>query len=246
MRIHLRSLRRPTDDRPRVPEQDVAWIAAGRQPFHAYTVGSLVPVLFDRYARVLHPAWAAPDVPVRWDAVAAWAGTQVHALAQWEALSRPRIDPHPPSPFVVQPDTGCLPPGHLAALCDLLAAHTTTPDQCFVGRWEGYGRMADSEWSPSPVLMLEQRTFLVRRGPIDLALSIGQRRSSGPLVAEPPTILWPADRSWFVASDPDLDSTYLGGPDALIESLVAHRDLEGWPVEAGDRVTIGSDVINAG
>ncbi len=64
-------------------------------------------------------------------------------------------------------------------------------------------------------------------------------------MARPPTLLWPADRAWFVASDPDQDSTYVGGSASLIESLLASPDLEAWPVEADDWVAIGSDEINA-
>ena len=165
---------------------------------------------------------------------------------QWDFLFRPRGEPRGPAPFVAEPYAGGLPRPQLAALCDLLAAHTRTPDLCFVGVWEGYGWLADSEWSASPTLRLDERTFLVRRGPLGLALAVGYRGPNAPFGAEPPTILWPSDRAWFVASDPDLDSSYIGGSDALIESLLSHPDLEAWRATADDDVTIGSDVINAG
>lgn len=229
-----------------MPEQDVAWIAANRRPFSDFAVGSLVPVVFDGYARVLHPAWAGPGVPVRCETVAKWAGRHMHSLAQWDFLFRPKAEPSDPTPFVAHPDTGGLPPGQLAALCDLLATHTSTPDLCFVGVWEGYGWLADSEWSASPTLRLDERTFLVRQGPLGIALAVGWRASNGGFVIEPPTILWPADRSWFVASDPDLDSTYIGGSNALIDAVLTHPDLEAWRATADDLVSIGSDEINAG
>lgn len=246
MRFHLRLPRLPPEDRrPRVAEQDGAWIAEARRSFFDYAVGSLVPVVFERYARVLHPAWAADSEPIGWKTVAAWSGRTIHALAQWEFLSRPPFDPEAAAPFVGPPNEGGLPPEHLAALCGLLAAHTTTPDQCFVGAWEGYGWPSESDWGSAPILVLDQRTFLVRRGPIALAGAVGWRTMHGSLRSEPPTIVWPADRAWFVASDPDLDSTYVGGSGALVESLLARPDLEAWPVEAGDRVAIDSDEINA-
>jgi hypothetical protein len=111
--------------------------------------------------------------------------------------------------------------------------------------WEGYGWLADSEWSGAPALVLDRRTFLVRSGPIGLALAVGPQGPGGPFVAAPPTLLRPADRAWFVASDPDLDSTYVGGSDVLIESLLELPELEAWAVEADDLVAIGSDAINA-
>lgn len=230
---------------------DVGWIGASRRPFDDFSVGSLVPVIFERYARILHPAWAEHGVPVRWATVAMWAGREIHALAQWDLLSRPKAEPVAPAPFVAEPRTGGLPAGQLAALCALLRAHTATADQtaaaddCFIGVWEGYGRLADPEWSRAPALVLDQRTFLVRSGPLALALTLGFQVPAGPFVAEPPTLLWPADRGWFVASDPDLDSTYVGGSAVLLEALLHVPELEAWPVGPDDLVAIGSDVINA-
>lgn len=228
-----------------MPEEDVAWIATNRRPFSDIAVGSLVPVVFEAYARVLHPAWAAHGVPVRWETVASWAGCPMHALAQWDFLFRPTGQPSDPVPFVAHPDTNGLPPGQLAALCALLATHTSTPERCFVGVWEGYAwTTADPAWAASPVLRLEERTFLVRQGPLAFALAVGRHEASDSST-EPPSIFWPADRAWLVASDPDLDSTYVGGSTALIAAVLAHPDLEAWPATAKDLVSIGSDGINA-
>ena len=233
MRLHRRDVASPQGGRAAMRQHDIGWIGAGRRPFHDFTVGSLVPVVFERYARLLHPAWAEHGIPVRWATVATWAGREIHALAQWDLLSRPKAEPGAPAPFVAEPRTGGLPAGQLAALCALLRAHTATADQaaaadhCFIGVWEGYGWLADSEWSAAPALVLDQRTFLVRSGPLELALTLGFQVPAGPFVAEPPTLLWPADRAWFVASDPDLDSTYVGGSAVLIESLLHVRGAGG-------------------
>jgi hypothetical protein len=126
----------------------------------------------------------------------------------------------------------------------VLAAHTTTPDRCFIGEWEGYGwpEMADS--SSVSELRLDQRTFLVHQGSIRTAGRIGWRDQGGGFVREPPTLIWPADRAWFVAGDVDLDSSYIGGRGNLIAALLAEPDLEVWPVHATDRVTFDSDSIN--
>ena len=79
-----------------------------------------------------------------------------------------------------------------------------------------------------------------------LALAVGRGGPNGGISIEPPSIFWPADRAWLVASDPDLDSTYLGGSNALIEAVLSHPDLEAWRATADDDVAIGSDEINAG
>jgi hypothetical protein len=203
-------------------------------------------VIFEAYARVLHPAWAPSehkDTTLRWAAVAAWSGRTIHALAQWESLCSPATAADPVPPFEAPPDKDGLDPDGLAELCDVLAVHTRTPDDCFIGVWEGYGWPVE-EWAGPDVLDLENRSYLVRRAPLALALEVGWRPVPDRLVVEPPSLLWPADRAWFVASDTDLDSTYLGGSAALIEALLAHSELEVWPVAPEDPIAIDGDGIN--
>jgi hypothetical protein len=200
--------------------------------------------VFERYARILHPAWSSAHEPVPWDVAAAWSGRTADALAQWELLSVPIAGVAEAPPFVAPPDTGGLPPASLAALCEVLAAHTGTPDRCYVGVWEGYG-WPEVDWAGPEVLDLEERSFHVRRGPISIAVEVGWRQDSHVSWSKPPTLMWPADRAWFVASDTDLDSTYVGGSGALVDALLARPDLEVWPVTAADDVSIGSDHLNA-
>jgi len=122
----------------RVPvNHDTTWIREAMLPFDAYAVGTIVPVAFESYGRILHPAWTRSGSPVRRDSVAAWSGGTVHALAQFDPLARPRGDTIGAPPFDRRPDGGELPRHVLIALCDTLAAHTTTPEACFVGLWGG-------------------------------------------------------------------------------------------------------------
>jgi hypothetical protein len=65
-----------------------------------------------------------------------------------------------------------------------------------------------------------------------------------PFWREAPSLIWPADRSWFVASEVDFDSTLVGGNRALIEALVAAPGLEVYEVEADTRLTAFSDKLN--
>jgi hypothetical protein len=233
------------DRRPRLPSAEVGWIAEGRRPFSDYAVGSLVPAGFEAYARIFHPAWAPSkrkDTPVRWDAVAAWSGHAMHALAQWESLSTPVAGIRPSPPFVAPPDTDGLPPDTLAVLCGLLSARTQTVGDCFIGVWEGYGWPVEM-WGRE-VLDLEERTYVVRRGALGLALEIEWEPVPGQRLPSAPNLLWPADRRWFVASDTDLDSTYLGGSRDLVNALLEDHALEAWAVAASDGITRDSDVVN--
>jgi hypothetical protein len=220
-----------------------AWIAPRLMSFGS-AVGALVPPVFEAYARLLHPARAEDGSPVRWADVAAWSGGTVHALAQWVPMAHGRGAPVSSPPFAAPPPDGDFPPATLAALCDVLGRHTKTPDSCNFGVWEGYG------WIPrdgSPVAKLEvpNRAYLLFRGPLSGVGQIGCWHGNY-FQQQAPDLLWPSDRSWFVAGDTDLDSTYLGGSAELIRELLADERLEAWPVAETDPIDAGSDLINRG
>lgn len=244
MPFHLRRREPESRRRPPLDDEAAAWIRTNRRPFHDYSVGGLVPVVFERYVRLLHPASSASSEPVRWEAVAEWSGRTIHPLAQWEYLERPVGVPDSRPPFAEPPATGGLPPGSLATLLGVLTAHTSAPERCYIGLWEGYGWLDPGDLAWEAELALDQRTYLVRHGPIHEASRVGWHWPNGGFSQEPPTLIWPVDRAWFVAGDVDLDSTYVGGTAALATALLEHPALEGWSVESSDRVSIDSDVIN--
>jgi hypothetical protein len=243
------------------------WVVANVGPFGS-GVGALVPHGFSAYARILHPAWKAGDLPVTWAEVAAWSGRAVHSRAQFEAIARPAPGAGITArPWQGAPDPGTLPPKLLSALCDILAAHTGTPDRCWFAVWDGYRRSPDPDAMVSsvapgaaadeprgprvlppqlppggiglPEVLLPERSYLLLEGPLDAA---------GELAMTPydqsPSLLWPDDRTWLVATDVDLDSTYLGGPAALVRELLGAGHLEAVPASVTDPVLAGSDDIN--
>jgi hypothetical protein len=56
--------------------------------------------------------------------------------------------------------------------------------------------------------------------------------------------MWPADRSWCLATEVDFDSTLIGGPRALIEAVLHAPGVEAWPVSENDDLTIRGDLLN--
>jgi hypothetical protein len=201
-----------------------------------------VPPVFEAYARLLHPAEGPHGQPIRWAGVAAWSGGTIHALVQWVPMARERgLTPSAP-PFLAAPADGRLLPATLAALCEVLAAHTTTPDECYFGVWEGYGRVGPGARFAAH-LDLPERTHLMFRGALSDVQEIGSR-VGGFFRQESPSLMFPADRSWFVATEVDFDSTYLGGSQELVDAVVADQRLEAWPVSATDPTDAGSDPIN--
>jgi hypothetical protein len=54
-----------------------------------------------------------------------------------------------------------------------------------------------------------------------------------------PSMWWPADRAWFVATEVDGFSTYAGGSQAAIAAVLASPELEAVAVTAGTSMDPG-------
>ena len=225
------------------PDYDMSWIVDGVRPFEEGVVGTLVPVRFESYGRILHPAWRTNGSSIRWDAVAAWSGRKVHSLAEFVRVASPAGRTSEPASYLLPPKDGALPHDALHSLKEVLRTHTATPNECFVGIWEGVGWIEPKEVR-APRLRSPARTHLVFEGDTDLLDHVGWIGFDGRLVQESPSVIWPADQAWFVATDVDQESTYVGGTEALIKALMADPGLEVWPAFSSDPITAGSDVIN--
>jgi hypothetical protein len=62
--------------------------------------------------------------------------------------------------------------------------------------------------------------------------------------AQPPA-RWPADRAWCVASEIDLQWTYVGGPRGLIDAVLADGRIEALPAAPDDPVSRVEDRVTA-
>lgn len=103
-------------------------------------VTGTIPAGFAAHARILHPVDG--DGRVRtWAEIAATTGRVVHQEVQWHALIG-AADPWDREYWHEgEPGQGNLSLPHLLALADILAAHTTTPDDCVYALWEGWGQL---------------------------------------------------------------------------------------------------------
>jgi len=239
--------------------EQAAWIAERLSPFDSGEVTSVVPAGYEAYARLLHPAEGLEGAPgVRWAQVAAWSGVALGPDTQFHELALPEHRPAAPAPWSGHgAAVGTLAAADLDALIEVLAEHTATADSCWFCLWEGYGwdsnsrliatadedpaapapGMADLDSALDPVppavragprVELPNRRHLLYRGPIAAAREfVGSHDQS-------PTLWWPADRAWCVATEIDLDWTYVGGPSGLIDRLVADQRVEAQRARAGD------------
>ena len=221
-------------------ETDVStgvWISSARRRGDPGTVGSLVPTVFEAYARIFHPAirYAGDDdVEVPWSEVAAHNGTVASPLAQWEVLTHGPVESQPPV-WDDGPSEGHLPAAVAARLGEVLRAHTTAPDDCLFGRWDGFGYDLPRADDPPRLLLRGGHDVVLVRG----AVTDAARNLAPEPHEQSANLWWPADRAWCVVTDIDLRSTYVGGTRACVDEVLAAPGLETAPASPGDRIAAG-------
>ncbi len=83
-----------------------------------------------------------------------------------------------------------------------------------------------------PLFDLPNRRYYLVCGPLHAAPRIVEPGGSGLQV---PDLWWPGDRQWFVATDTDLEWTYLGGSHAFIADVTAALPDLSEPVQRNHR-----------
>lgn len=211
-------------------------------------VSSLVPTGFDAYARILHPAYrgrearwhAAPSVA--WAEVATANHKVMHPQVQFGSLVG-WVQPgghEQAGLWDHAPDEGALPIERMATLARRLATHTRIPSQCWFGVWLGWrDHVADRVGVPT--FHLPGREYVLLSGPVtsatqSLARHLWQWR--------PANLWWPDDHAWCVATEVDLNSTYVGGSSACIADLLDLPGLEVLHASPSDGITVSSDTVN--
>jgi hypothetical protein len=193
------------------------WLTASLTTF-ADSVASFLPGSFPAYARVYHPFDSNGD-PV----LAAWSWRELAAR-----VGRDLSDPATAADFGyqgmrdAQARVGSASPAIISALVEHLRPVTTTPAQCYFALWEGF---AGSVVPPltSPQLELPHRVYNVFVGPIEGALSSFSTTSWS---YRSPSLWWPADHAWCVATEVDFRWTYVGGPRTCIDTILADPRLD--------------------
>lgn len=236
-----------------------AGLPSGLPPAGGVRVADLVPDSFPRIVRVLHPAGDREGGPVRWADVAGWSGRDLHGAAEFDLLSVPTAGATGPQPWASNPSP--TPDRSTAiALVAVLGDQTAHPDRCFFGVWEGY---SDLHEPPTLLARLPRprrrsgsarrrlegvrtlshlgRTYAVATAPLG-AVAAGLTGDVHSFQA--PNLWWPPDRAWFVCSDVDLTSTYVGCGEECAAALLQSPDLECLPVDGSTRVDLWGDEIN--
>ena len=221
-----------------------AWVVQGLRGFAA-SVLSVVPAGFPAYARVFHPARRRDGdrrTVVGWREVAAANGRVAHRAMQWPSLVGSRRRVHgdtQPGVWDEEPAEGSLPRDLALVLAGVLTGHTTTADRCWFAVWDGFGCLP-AVVQRSPSFWIPHRRLLLLTGAIGAV--------AGSLCPPPfwqsPSLWWPDDRAWCVATEIDLMSTYLGGSQAGVQAILDHPELEALAVEPTDPIAWDGDRRN--
>ena len=226
------------------------------------------------YARVLHPPAGEHGRLASWAPACELTGRIAHPVMQWHAISTAPPTTRRPGPSWPgsDPEVGNLPPAVLAGVLEVLAGFTADPGDCYHAVWDGWGWLhgggaiggsspptpqvhaGSGPRSPPPALPEEvlagprlshpHRDYLLFHGPLRAALGIGHQVTADWRLPQSPSLLWPADRSWLLATEVDFDSTLVGGSTQLVQGLLQATRLEAWPVGIDDDLTINGDRIN--
>lgn len=234
------------------------WVEEGLSNNFAH-VDALVPRGYAAYGRLFHPASGEDKRRVRWSEVAAWAGSVAHPLMAFEGISAPKPGYGAGArPWLQEPMEDQMDEQDARAPAVLLSDFTRAPQDCYFGIWDGFG-----QYSPGPMTLLTTSGGIPQTPLPDVIAAQrfdGVRREyllyEGPLTAigsffnhfrsHPPNIWWPEDRSWCVATDIDLNTTYVGGSEACVQAIIGEQSLEALATSADAPVHRAADTINLG
>ena len=113
----------------------------------------------------------------------------------------------------------------------------TPAQESFFALWPGWGWVDGGGVFPKPAraaypaeildrprLELPNRTYLLFSGPLtESPVFVNPYHATRP---QSPSLFWPADRSWCVASEIDFDSTIVAGSAELVAAVLASPGLE--------------------
>jgi hypothetical protein len=201
-----------------------------------------VPRGFDAYARIFHPAYTRERgevVRVRWAHIAA-ANTRVaHGGMQLNAQTgRSQYDSQP-GIYEMAPRIGSLPRELVRPLLSVLSAHTASPARCWFAVWVGLGSLRP-ELRYAPTFAPPHREYALLEGRVDCALE----NFAEPRSYQSPTIWWPDDRAWCVATEVDLNTTYVGCSEPCRDDLLLQPELEAFAIDPKYGIDWRSDRLN--
>ncbi|QKE83971.1 hypothetical protein [Arthrobacter sp. NEB 688] len=190
------------------------------------TAGSAVPTGFPRVVRVLHPVWGGG----RWADEAARTGRTMHPLVQWRSISADHLAGRPCED---EPEEGSIP----AETLERVLRHCPAQGEVVHAVWDGFGAVDP----PGPLLIGHGRAFALFSGP---RAAVTDWPGLDTPWGQSANLVWPADRSWCLATEIDWDFTLVACADDVADALRADPGLETYDVAVTDDLTWAGDRVN--
>ncbi len=208
---------------------DARWVRETCNRGPGLTVAHFVPPVFEAYARLLRPTQGGR----RWADMAARRGIRLTATTRYEDITRLDID---------DPAEGSLSAAEAAVVAEVLHGFTGTPEHCLFlagGGATQHDMFGDLLFGGSPRVVLTGAVMAVTALAMDpFGPEFGVPPDAWPIAAE---AWWPADRSWFVYTNPDGFDTHIGGSAVAMEALITDDRIEVLPIAADDPVDISPE-----
>lgn len=213
----------------------------------------LVPRSFERYLRLLHPASRILDgtrQPITWSNLASLKGESITNDMTWSDVFDQKVLSNPVDD-IGDPLSGSVPPNELQQLSEILAAFTSTPDTVWFAVWDGWAGLSILPDTSQPlatgrpvgitrfVSRFQRRDNSRAEGVAatvhlparDYFLFSGTCLDASQSFTTPPgtqsaSMWWPEDRAWFIATEIDDVSTYIGASNECARALLSASDLE--------------------
>lgn len=193
--------------------------ARQRQSGDVYRVDFQAPAGFDKYCRIFHRAYDEQGGYVaRWSHYAQAVGIALEQDTHWYEIVH-----RDPSLLGCSPEEGSLDGVSRTAFLDVVN-RTLAPEACiFAGYWEGIAPMHIPGISfPTAVLGLRNHVMF------EVALSaLTGTFNAGPHAPfQFPAVLYPENRSWYLSTDVDYNSTLVGGTEQFIDAVLEDDTIE--------------------
>lgn len=192
----------------------------------ARRVGSVVPTGFEAYARIFHPIWVNQErKSIRWSDLAERYGRTLQPETSfWELVRPPDAGPNWSTEEVQDrsdPTDGSLPKDLCGKLAGVLAPFTSAVERTWFAVWDGWGDIPPELASLPKARAPYGRSYILFAGPLASVTSLrwGAWFQS-------PSLWWPDDRAWCVATEIDDYSTFVAGSEACIEAIEQEPVLE--------------------
>jgi hypothetical protein len=190
------------------------WVFETLYAFDRPEVGSIIPAVFPAYSCLLHSEFGDAN----------------------QVQGAPRLE-------------------DVRMLTETLRDATSTPGHCWFCIWNGWGWLHVSAGAIAPVgpgrpgwreplVEVEQfaasaplvgdqyRQYHLFSGPVHAVVDSSMQA----VPYQAPSLWWPDDRAWIVASEIDLSWTYVGGAPEVIDRVIAAWRFDGWRVGPDDPI----------